>query len=121
MKHTLLTIILASGISLAYAQEEKGAAQIESMRTELKSELKLTDAQVDSVKAIQQDFRTAAKPILSNRSLSKDEQKQQLIPLRSERDRRLRANFSREQVAKIHDMMREQREQRREEHPRTRK
>jgi len=79
------------------------------MKQMLKDSLHLTDAQVDSVTSIRQEFRDKIKTVMQNSSLSADEKREQMKPLRQEMKTRLSAVLTKEQMKKMREMQQEMR------------
>lgn len=74
------------------------------MKQMLKDSLHLTDVQADSVVSIRQEFRGKIKTVMQNSSLSEDEKKEQMKPLREEMKTRLSAILTKEQMKKMQEM-----------------
>jgi hypothetical protein len=85
---------------------QKHGAQMKQM---LKDSLHLTDAQIDSVTFIRQEFMGKIKTIKQNTSLSADQKKEQVKPLREEMKLRLKNNLTEDQMKKMNEMQRAKR------------
>jgi uncharacterized protein YdcH (DUF465 family) len=79
------------------------------MKQMLKDSLHLTDVQVDSVTSIRNEFRDKIKTVMQNSSLSADEKREQMKPLRQEMKTRLSAILTKEQMKKMREMQQEMR------------
>lgn len=107
MKKILLSLAIIAGISLtATAQNtnkpetcclEQKCPQIGNQNCSLKTDLKLSDKQVDDLKKVRQDFRDKTKAIRENQSLSKDERRKQMQALQSQRKEATDKIFTAEQ------------------------
>lgn len=115
MKKLLFAVfILAISAGTALAQpgnrNGKGGAQMrEMMREKMKTELQLTDAQTDSVQAVQHEFQLKTRSIRQDSKLSEDEKKTKLKELNLARKANLKSILSEEQMAKLEEMMEKQR------------
>lgn len=122
MKKILFTVlVLAVSAITVMAQQGQGGGRPgtgqmrEMMRDRLKTELKATDAQADSILAIQQGFQMKARDVRMDQALSADDKKTKMTALESDRKTKLQAVLSAEQVTKVEELyenMRKMREQR---------
>lgn len=95
MKKILLSLVIIAGISLtATAQntnkpttccEKQDCNQKMKKKSTLRSELNLSEQQVNDLKKARENFRDKAKVVRENKSLNKDERRKQIQALRSEK------------------------------------
>lgn len=74
------------------------------MKQMLKDSLHLTDVQADSVVSIRQEYKDKIKTVMQNSSLSADQKKEQMKPLREEMKTRLSAVLTKQQMKKMKEM-----------------
>jgi len=99
------TFILATLFFLSASCFAQGGKQKpEEMKQWLKDSLKLTDAQVDSVVAIREEFQPQVKTIMKDTSLSKDQKKEKIKPLKKEMTARLKNFLTDDQIKKLGEM-----------------
>ena len=112
MKKIIAAIIISvSLISIsANAQTSVHAKNGAGMKQMLKDSLHLTDVQTDSVVSIQQEFMGKRKTIMQNSSLSADQKKEQVKPLKEQMKSRLKAILTKEQMEKLQEMRKDKQE-----------
>lgn len=119
-KKMMFCIVLIMGLSsfstlLAQRQPMDTAAmrkRQEEMFQQMKTDLKLTDVQSDSVISIQKEFRGKMMAIYSDQSVSQDDRRAQMQPLNEAREKRLKAALGDDLYAKYQTWMQEHRPQR---------
>jgi hypothetical protein len=93
MKHVmaaaLVMIALFSSVN-SFAQQDP-AARAAEMKQKLKTDLKLTDIQADSVAAINQEFMPQRREIFQDQSLSADDKKSKMKGITDQADHRIQA------------------------------
>ena len=82
---------------------------MQDMKQRLKDSLQLTDTQADSVQAIMTEYQPQIKSIMKDQSLSKDQKKEKIKPVKKQMAARLKTILSNEQMQKLEDMMKENR------------
>ncbi|WP_207492454.1 hypothetical protein [Aridibaculum aurantiacum] len=119
MFFAICILALTAGSVMAQTGERGGRARggqmNEMMKERLKSELKLTDAQTDSVVAIQQEFQSKAREVRMSQDLSEDDKKKKMEALEAERQAKYKTILNEEQQIKLnafYENMRKMREQR---------
>ena len=108
MKKIIAAIVVCFSLMMsAQAQTSKksmGGKQGMETRQMLKDSLHLTDVQADSVTSIRQEFMGKIKTVMQNSSLSQEQKKEQVKPLREEMKLRLKNNLTEEQMRKLQGM-----------------
>lgn len=109
MKKLITTIfILVSLISISCKAQtsnaQKAKPAMKEMKQMLKDSLHLTDVQIDSVVSIREEFAGKMKQLMADTSLSADQRKQQLKPLRQQMKMRLKTFLTKEQMQKLQQM-----------------
>lgn len=117
----VIVIALLSGTS-TYAQMGGGGGQRgdtaamrqrqEQMLQQLKTDLKLTDVQSDSVSAIQKEFQAKRRTIFMDQSMSRDDKMAQMQPITDAMNKRLQAALGSDLFAKYQTWMQDHRPQR---------
>jgi hypothetical protein len=119
-KRMIFCIVLVMGLSsfstlLAQRMPMDTAAmrkRQEEMFQQMKTDLKLTDVQSDSVAAIQKEFRGKMMAIYSDQSVSQEDRRTQMQPLNDAREKRLKSALGDDLYAKYQTWMQEHRPQR---------
>ena len=116
MKKILLTLlIVALGATASFSQtfgiggvHRGGTSPImkQRMKDKLKSELKLTDDQANSVTVIQQDYELKARAVKIDTKTSDKEKAALLVPIEEERKEALKKILSDEQMNKLDEFIR---------------
>ena len=75
----------------SFAQQQDPAARAAEMKQKLKTDLKLTDIQADSVMAINQEFRPQRMAIYQDQSVSSDDKKTKMKEITDQADKRIQA------------------------------
>ena len=101
-KFTFVLIVLSFFSAACFAQGGKQNTQ--EMKQRLRDSLKLTEAQVDSVEAIRQEYQPQIKSIMKDDSLSKDQKKEKVKPIKKEMVARLKKFLTEEQIQKLEEM-----------------
>jgi Spy/CpxP family protein refolding chaperone len=119
MKRLLFSLfVLFAAVNIASAQqgERGGANQMREMiREQMKKELKATDAQVDSVLAIQQQMMLKMRDIRQDASLSEDQKKAKVLSLTEQSKAKMKTVLNEQQIKKVEEMyenLRKMRQQR---------
>lgn len=84
----------------------------EEMFQQLKTDLKLTAVQSDSVSSISKEFNEKRRAIFMDQSVSREDRRAKMQPLNDERDNRLKAALGADLFKKYQDWMQEHRPQR---------
>jgi hypothetical protein len=84
-------IVAVSSTSAVYAQQQDPAARAAEMKQKMKTDLKLTDLQADSVSAIQQEFRPKMREVYQDQSMSQDDKKTKLQGINDQANKRIHA------------------------------
>jgi cytochrome c-type biogenesis protein CcmH/NrfF len=105
----LSTVVLALlSFSSVQAQMRDTAAmrqRQEQMLQKMKTDLKLTDVQGDSLKAIQAEFQPKMREIFMDQSASQDDKRAQISTLMDARNARVKAVLGPDLFAKYQDWM----------------
>ena len=110
---TCLLFVLAIGsVSAVYAQQQDPAARSAAMKQKMKDDLKLTDAQADSISAIHQEMRPKMREIYQDQSLSDDDKKAKFKALNDQADIRIKAVLGDDLFKKYQDWWQKNRPQR---------
>jgi hypothetical protein len=111
----IAVMVAVFSVSSLYAQRGDTAAmrqRMEAMNTKMKSDLKLTDVQSDSLSAIQREFQPQMREIFMDQSLSMDDKRAKVAPLNEARDKRIQAVLGNDLFKKYQDWMQQNRPQR---------
>jgi hypothetical protein len=84
----------------------------EEMMTKMKTDLNLTGAQSDSLKAIQSDFRPQMRDIMMDQSMSREDKMAKMAPIREAQNKRIQAAFGDDLYKKYQAWMEANRPQR---------
>ena len=109
-----LTTVTAMAQDSERANRSGGQMQ-EMMKERLKTDLKLTDAQIDTVFIVQRDFQMKSRDVRMSESISADDKKKKMLQLNEERKTKLKTTLNDEQFKKLEEFyenMRKMREQR---------
>ena len=109
-----LTTVTAMAQDSERANRSGGQMQ-EMMKERLKTDLKLTDAQIDTVFIVQRDFQMKSRDVRMSESISADDKKNKMLQLNEERKTKLKTTLNDEQFKKLEEFyenMRKMREQR---------
>jgi hypothetical protein len=104
-KFTFIAFLISFFSVACFAQGGKKGMQ--QMKQELKDSLQLTDTQADSVEAIMTEFQPQIKGIMKDQSLSKDQKKQKIKPVKKQMVARLHTILSDEQIDKLERMQKD--------------
>jgi hypothetical protein len=110
MKKIIAAIIVCFSLSVhAHAQTNSTDTKhgMEEMKQVLKDSLQLTDVQVDSVISIRKEFMGKIQSIMKDSSVSADQRREQLKPLREEMKTRLSTILTKEQMKKMRGLQQE--------------
>lgn len=109
----------ASLVSLSSLQAQRQPMDTAAMRKrqeemlqQIKTDLKLTDVQADSVASIQKEFRGKMRVIFMDQSLSQEDKRAQMAPLMEARNKRLQTALGDDVFRKVQAWMEEHRPQR---------
>jgi len=106
-KFTFVLILLSFLGAACFAQG--GKQNMQEMKQRIKDSLQLTDAQVDSVEAIRAEFQPQIKSIMKDQSLSKDQKKQKIKPIKKQMVARLKTFLTNDQIQKLEEMEKDMR------------
>lgn len=98
-----------------YAQRGDTAAmrqRQEAMLAKMKDDLKLTPVQTDSIKAIQMEFNGKMREIFMDQSVSQEDRRAKMMPLREAQNKRIQAVLGDDLYKKYQDWMTANRPQR---------
>jgi hypothetical protein len=110
-----IVIALFTISTTTYAQRGDTAAmrqRQEAQLAKMKDELKLTPVQVDSIKAIQSEFNGKMREIFMDQSVSQEDRRAKMMPLRDAQNKRLQAALGDDMFKKYQDWMAANRPQR---------
>ena len=97
----------------SFAQQDP-AARAAEMKQKLKTDLKMTDIQADSVVAINQEFSPQRRAIYQDQSLSSDDKKSKMKEISDQADQRLQATLGDDLFKQYQDWRMKNMQQRRE-------
>jgi hypothetical protein len=107
MKKVILSIcFLLTAATFVSAQQGGGGNMQErmaQMRQRLKDDVKLTDAQADSVMAIQQAFQPRTREIRMDQSMSDTDKQTKMKAINDERAKRFETALGKETAAKVEE------------------
>ena len=98
-------------VNAVHAQQQD-PARAAAMKQKMKDDLKLTDAQADSVMAIHQEYRPKMREIFMDQSLSQDDKKAKLAPINDEMNKKIQAVLGDDLFKKYQDWWQKNRPQR---------
>lgn len=98
----MAVVLAVFSVATVNAQQDP-AAKAAAMKQKLKDDLKLTDAQADSVVAIQGEFRPKMKDIYMDQSLSQDDKKAKLAPINDQMNKRIEGVLGEDLYKKYQD------------------
>jgi hypothetical protein len=104
-KFTFVFILLSFFSVACFAQH--GKQNMEQMKQRIKDSLNLTDAQADSVEAITAEFQPRIKSIMKDQSLSQDEKKQKVKPIKKQMVARLKTFLTNDQIQRLGELEKE--------------
>ena len=110
MKKILILLAVATALLGTSTFAQGGKKNMQELKQQVKDSLNLSDAQVDSVVAIVQEFQPQIKSIMKDQSLSKDQKKEKVKPVRQEMISRLKGFLSEEQLRKLQEMIQDKRQ-----------
>ncbi len=122
----LLMVAITAGTAKAQQGGDRngrpggGGQMREMMKERIKTELKLTDVQADSVMNVQQDFQMKSRDVRMSNNLSEADKTTKMKQLEDERKAKLKGVLNEEQSAKLeafYENMRKMREQRQGQRP----
>ena len=114
MKKLIMTAVLlisVGTVSNIFAQQDP-AARAAAMKQRLKDELKFTDAQADSVTAIQQEYRPKMREIYQDQSMSQEDKMTKVKPITDEQNKRIQSALGDDAYKKYQDWWQKNRPQR---------
>ncbi len=97
----LLPLSISSAQTADASASAKKTASIEERLATMKTNLSLSDDQVAKLKAIFEDQKAAAAPILADKSLSKEERAAKLKPIKDATKAKVKAVLTPEQQLKM--------------------
>ncbi len=110
-----IVIALSTISTTTFAQRGDTAAmrqRQEAMMAKMKDDLKLSQVQYDSVKAISMDAQAKMRDVFSDQSLSQDDRRAKMQPIRDAQNARLKAALGDDMFKKYQDWMTANRPQR---------
>ena len=113
----VLLVIVATGTAMAQpgSRDGRGGREMrEAMREKMKTELQLSDAQADSVQAVQHEFQMKLRDLRQNHYLNEEQRKAAAKELNEKRKAKIKTILSDEQAQKLEEMMEKQRSMRQE-------
>jgi hypothetical protein len=111
----VIVIALFSISTTTYAQRGDTAAmrqRQEAQMAKMKDDLKLTPVQVDSLTAINKDYNGKMREIFSDQSVSQEDRRAKMQPLREAQNKRIQAALGDDMYKKYQDWMTANRPQR---------
>jgi hypothetical protein len=120
-KFFLTALIIIISVAASFSQEfgvggvhRGGTSPVmkKRMKERIKTELKLTDDQVNTISVIQQDYQLKARAVKIDTKTSDDEKKALLKPIEEERKQKLKAVLSDEQISKLDEFTKTRRNMR---------
>lgn len=108
-------VIALFTVTSASAQRGDTAAmrqRQEQQVAKMKDDLKLTQAQADSLNAINRDYSPKMREIFSDQSMSQDDRRAKMMSIRQEQMKRIEAALGAETAKKVQDWMQANRPQR---------
>ena len=109
---SIAVLVAVFSVSSLYAQRGDTAAmrqRMEAMRAKMKSDLKLTDVQSDSLTAIQHDFQPQMMAIRRDQSLSREDRMAKMGPINDAMNKRIQAALGDDLYKKYQDWMEQNR------------
>ena len=101
------TLLLLAGLFLfsgrVMAQQGDREARMAAMKEKMKTDLKLTDMQSDSIAAISQSYRPQMREVFMDQSMSQDDKKAKMKSLSDSSDTRVKAILGDSLFAKYKD------------------
>lgn len=116
--YALLALLLVTGIK-ANAQQARdtirpaGDSKTEGARKKMKTELGLTKKQAAQFKEVNQEFAPKVKALRADSTMGKMQKRKQLMDLAKQRDEKLKAFLTPEQMDKMHELQKDQMKNRR--------
>ena len=110
-----IVIALFTISNTTYAQRGDTAAmrqRQEAQLAKMKDDLKLTPVQTDSIKAIQMEFNGKMREIFMDQSVSQEDRRAKMMPLREAQNKRIQAVLGDDLYKKYQDWMTANRPQR---------
>ena len=116
-KISVLVLALMVFFSISsYAQ--RGSRGAESKQT-LMDSLKISETTADSVIAIHERSASQVKAIFNDQSLSQDQKKEKIRPIKEDTKKQLEKYLNKDQMAKLQEMAMERRESMKDKHQQT--
>jgi hypothetical protein len=106
----IAVVIAVFSVSSVYAQRDPAKAA--EMKQKMKTDLKLTDAQSDSISNIQQEFMPKRREIYMDQSLSQDDKKTKMQAINDQANKRIQAVLGDDLFKKYQDWIEKNRPQR---------
>jgi len=104
MKKVLALILIVSALFTVSASAQGGKKGMGLSKQTLMDSLKISSETADSVIAIREASMSQMKTVTSDQSLSKEDKKAKLKPLKQETQMRLKKFLSDDQMAKLREM-----------------
>lgn len=111
MKKLISSVLLATIFFTVTASAQK-AGRSERVRQYLVDSLGVSAANADSVVALSQRSMTQVRSIMQDQSLSQEEKKQKVKPIRQEMQTAMKKFLSDDQIAKLQEMQMQRRQNR---------
>ena len=125
MKKLFLALSIMLMTTFAFSQDSKSSTGLgrgadgagnprmkEALKQKLISELKLTDAQADSVTVIQMESQRKMRELRMESSLSPEDKESKQTEIKAVRNKKLKAILTEEQIGKLQEMMENMRKNR---------
>jgi len=108
----IAVVIAVFSVSSLYAQQQDPQQRMAAMKQKMKDDLKMTDAQADTVMAIQAQYRPQMREIFMDQSLSQDDKRAKLAPIQDEMNKKIQAALGDDMYKKYQDWWQKNRPQR---------
>lgn len=110
-KFFALIIIATAFIGFSASAQKPAGGRMALSKQELMDSLKVTDAVADSVIAIRTESMTQMRSIMTDQSLSQDQKREKIQPLRQDMKTKLKKFLTDDQLQKMQQMDMEKRQQ----------
>lgn len=105
MKKIIALIFIATAfISLSASAQKPAGGRMALSKQELMDSLKVSDAVADSVIAVRTESMTQMRSVMSDQSLTQDQKKEKMQPLRQDMKTKLKKFLTDEQLQKMQQM-----------------
>ncbi len=110
MKKVFVILLIASAFITSSTFAQKGGHKSGIQKQMLIDSLQISSATADSVIAVRMDSKSQIKNVMSDQSLTEDQRKEQIKPIKQEMKARLKQFLTDDQIAKLQQMEREKRQ-----------